>query len=233
MRRIVLFGLILALAGCAKFPSSGGNTGGKLLIFRMRVDGKIRTGEEPGSAGQPFVYMVALRPSLSSNPIEQGPIPVIAPPWGNGFVAGNCTHFIWWNPLQFPRYAIYAFQDPELNTYTQVGVPINYRDVTPGSKEIYFEINLSQLEPDPEVAVRLESIQVNFLTMDRIPQSGSVKFWDAIGDGRIPSQINDYLVIPLRTSAVYQNSDNDIEPRGDQADPDLDIVDWSVEVRIQ
>jgi hypothetical protein len=177
--------------------------------------------------------MVALRPSTSSNPIDQGPIPVIAPPWGNGFVAGNCTHFVWWNPQQFPRYAIYKFQDALLNTYSQVGIPTNYREVAPGDKEIYFEMNLSQIEPDPVAAAALESLQVNFLTMDRIPQAGNTKFWDSIGDSRIPSQINDYLIIPLRSSALYQNSDNNVEPRGDQVIPDLDIVDWSVEVRIQ
>ena len=217
---------------CAKFPSTGGDGGGKIIIFRMKVDGKIRSGEEPGSGGLPYVYMVAIRPSTSSNPIEQGPIPVIAPPWGNGFVAGNCTHFIWWNPQQFPRYAIYKFQDTLLNTYTQVGIPVTYTDVPQGGQEIRFEINLSQIEPDPVAAAALESFQVNFLTMDRIAQAGTTKFWDAIGDGRVPSQINDYLIIPLRTSAVFQNSDNLVEPRNDVQDPDLDIVDWSVEVRI-
>ena len=222
---------LLASLGCAKFPETGGNTSNKLLIFKLKVDRRIRTGEDPNDNGIPYVYMVAIQPRTSTNPIEQGPIPVIAPPWGNGFVAGNATHFVWWNPLQFPRYTIYKFQDPLLNTYTQVGVPVNYREVTPGSAEIYFEINLSQIEPVPTQAALIESLQVNFLTMDRIPVSGNVKFWDAIGDGRIPSQINDWLVIPLRTSAIYQNSDNDIEPRGDQVNPDLDIVDWSVEVK--
>lgn len=229
----LVFALLFGSIGCAKFPSQPGPVADKLLIFRMRVDRRIRTGEDPGDAGQPYIYMVAIRPSTSTNPIEQGPIPVIAPPWGNGFVAGNVTHFVWWNPQQFPRYSLYKFQDPLLNTYSIVGVPVNFREVAPGDKEIYFEIKLSQLEPVPEVAAQIETLQVNFLTMDRIPQTGTTKFWDAIGDGRIPSEINDWLLIPLRTSAIYQNSDNNVEPRGDQADPDLDIVDWSVEVRIQ
>ncbi len=226
--------LALLLAGCAKFPGSGSTVAGTRLIFTMTVDGKFRSGEEEGSNGLPYVYMVALRISTDPNPPDQGPIPVISPPWGNGFVAGNATHFVWWNPQQSPRYSVYKFRDTSLNEYFQVGAPVNYVDVPRGGKRIQFELDLAQLAGSSELAAQLQSIQVNFLTMDRIPQSGTQKFWDALGDSRTVTQLNSAITIPLRTSQLYTNERaGDLEPRGDQPDPDLDIVDWSVEVRLQ
>lgn len=231
MKRVLVACLLAAITGCARFPAGPIAPSDTLLIFRMVVAGKVRSGEEEGSGGTPYIYMVALRPSEDPNPIEQGPIPVIAPPWGNGFVAGAVTHFVWWNPQMFPRYALFQFRDALLNEYLHIATPIRYGDVPNGGQVIEFTLNLGQLTGAPELA---QSLQVNFLTMDRIPQSGTSKFWDALGDGRDPSQVNTPITIPLNRSGVYDNRTAvDLEPEGDVADPDLDIVDWSVEVRRQ
>lgn len=235
MRRLLVLLLAAALAvGCAKFPDQGVLPRSTVLVFRMTVDGKIRSGSEPDSNGLPYIYMIALNPSTQENPTSQGPIPVIAPPWGNGFVAGSVQYFVWWNPQQSPRYALYKFRDTTLTEYYQVGVPINYVDVPTGGKAIEFQLDLSQLAASPEEAQSYRSLQVNFLTMDRIPTSGTQKFWDALGDGRLQTEINSPVTIPLRSSGIYDNQRaGGLEPRGDQPDPDLDIVDWSVEVRLQ
>lgn len=234
LRTVVLFALLSISIGCARFPDVPPGPGGTLLVIKMTVDGKIRTGQEAGSNGIPYVYMVAFRLSNESNPTSIGPIPVIAPPWGNGFVAGNATNFVWWNPQLQPSYAIFKFADTLLNEYFQTGTAVRFTEVTPGSNSIQFEVNLSQLEPDAAKLELVKSVQINFLTMDRIPVTGTAKFWDALGDGRRPTEVNSPILIPLNQPALYNNQlSGGIEPRGDQPEPDLDIVDWSVEVRRQ
>jgi hypothetical protein len=226
----LLLGLLLAgalaLAGCAKFPGGGGGQGSTRLIFELELDGPINPN---------FVYIVALRPSTEDVPTTQGPIPVIAPPWGNGFVAGGVTHFVRWDVTQSPHYLIYQFRDSQLIDYFERGVPITFQEVEPGGRILRFEIELTQIAASQAEAESFRTLQVNFLTMDGVPQgSGGDKSWDALGDGRLPSEINEYVNIPLRTAGVYDNRRfQDLEPRGDNPDPALDILDWSVEVRPQ
>lgn len=229
-----VFGIGLLVGGCAKFPDTPDAGEGARLIFHLKVDGKIRFGTENNVQGAPYIYMVALNPSELDNPTVQGPIPVIAPPWGNGFVSGNATHFIWWDPTQASPFTLYKFTNADLTQWSAVGVPINAVDASVGTSELTFEISLRQLIPDATSAAKIRSMQVNFLTMDRAPQSGSTKFWDAIGDGRFANSVNTWITVPLRSNATYDNTlAGDIEPRGDQPDPDLDLVDWSIEVRTQ
>lgn len=226
-------GVAIALSGCAKFPDNPFDTAGTRLILTARTDGPIRTGQEPGSGGVPYVYLIAFRFSDQENPIDDGPLPVIGSPWGNGFVAGNATHFVLWDPTQASEYTVYRFDDASLQNWTPIGVPVNSERVETGDDRLRFELVLGQLIPDPTALDRLRSVQVNYLTMDRIPVGGSgSKRWDALGDSRLPSQINATVTIPLTTSGVYDNARaGGLEPRGDQADPSLDLVDWSLEVR--
>lgn len=231
MRRWLTLGLALAMVGCAKLPDGGIGAGTTRLIFRMRLKSAVNPN---------FIYMVALRPSTDANPPEQGPIPVIAPPWGNGFVAGTATHFVEWANVLSPKYQIFQFRPgTDLIEYFSLGVPAAYTDVNPGvSTTIEFELNLAQIASSQAEADSFQTLQLNFLTMDRIPQ-GSIgsKNWDALGDGRLSTSINSPITIPLRVSGTYDNSTAqfiDLEPEGDvlQVDePSLDIIDWSVEVR--
>lgn len=180
------------------------------------------------------VYIVAMNPSTEQVPSTQGPIPVIAPPWGNGMVAGTVTHFVRWNVAQSPRYLIFQFRDTQLIDYFERGVPINFLDVEPGDRQIQFEIELGQIAANQAEAESFRTLQVNFLTMDNIPQGNSGdKVWDALGDGRLPQEINEFINVPLRTSGVYDNRHfQNLEPQGDNPDPSLDIVDFAVEVRL-
>lgn len=223
----------LAIAGCAKYPDVP-DAASTRLIFTMTVSGAIRTGQEVGGNGIPYIYMVAMRTSTDAVPTTGGPVPVIAPPWGNGYVAGNSTHFVWWDPTATSDYLLYKFLDIQLNNRIIVGVPVSVENVGVGSRRIRFEILLTQLVDDPLDADLLQSMQVNFLTMDRIPQTGTNKEWDALGNNSIPSEINSFIRIPLDINGIYNNQTaNQLEPQGDQPNPDLDISDWSVEVRIE
>lgn len=219
---LLLGGVVL---GCAKFPGGGGGTGATRLIFRLVLDGPINPN---------FVYIVAMRPTVDDPPTSPGPVPVVAPPWGNGFVEGGVTHFVRWDVAQSPHYILYQFQDDQLINYTERGVPISFLEVEANGNELMFTLELPQISASKAEAETWRTLQVNFLTMDVVPQgTGGNKSWDALGDGRLPSEINEYVNIPLRTSGVYDNRRfQDLEPTGDNPDPALDIRDWSVEVRL-
>ncbi|QYK52607.1 MAG: hypothetical protein KF824_10115 [Fimbriimonadaceae bacterium] len=233
MIRAGLVGLIiLCVAGCAKFPTGGVIGDTKRLVFRMRVDGQLRTGQGSGQSGLPYVYIIALNVSTEDTPTTTGPIPIVVP-GGNGMVDGTVTHFILWNPLASPQFQIYKFRDATLNEWFQTGIPVNYTPTNEGDREFTFEIDLSQLVALADVPNQ-RSVQVNFLTMNNTNTSGGGRIWDALGNANIPSQVNSPLTVRLNSSQIYNNQNQIItEPQGDTVDPDLDIVDWSVEVRIQ
>jgi hypothetical protein len=216
-----------AVAGCAMLPEGGVTPTSKRLIVNVMMAGEINPN---------FVYIVAFRPSTNANPTTSGPVPVVAAPWGNGFVAGNCTYFVRWDPLQSPRYIVYKFTDDTMNAFFQTGVPVVYTDVGTGGKSLHFELDLTQLANSLADAQLLQSCQINFLTMDRVPQgtTGGSKAWDALGDSRLPSEINSYISVDLRGAGIYNNARyGGLEPEGDAPDPALDITEFSVEVRTQ
>lgn len=218
--------LALLMVGCAKFPSDSAFMGIKRLIFNLTVASPINPN---------YVYIVALRPSNLLNPTDSGPIAVIAPPWGNGFVAGNANYFVRWDPTTSPAYTLYQFRDPQLIQYFPIGVPVSYTDLPANGRTLTFELDLTQLAATPADAQTYQSIQVNFLTMDRVPQGGTgSKTWDALGNSADPTQINTWITIPLTTNGIYNNARyGNLEPTGDCPDPSLDLSDFSVEVRSQ
>lgn len=224
--------IALFLAGCAKFPANSNIGTTKRLLFKLRVDGQLRTGQGIGQSGLPYVYVIALNLSQDAVPTTTGPIPIVIP-GGNGIVDGEATHFILWNPLAQPQYQLFQFRDATLNEFFQTGIPVNFTPTNEGDRELQFEIDLSQLVPQTQV-LDYESIQVNFLTMNNTNVSGGGRNWDALGDGLQSTQINSPLTIRLNSSQIYNNQNQILqEPQGDTPDPDLDIIDWSVELRIQ
>lgn len=224
MKRLLLLLSIMLLANCAKFPSES-VVSFKRLTFTMTVAGQINPN---------YIYIFALRPTNVLNPTDQGPLPVIAPPWGNGLMAGNCAYFVQWSPTTSPAYTLYQFKDSTLQQFFPIGIPVTYTDVpSTGGSTLSFELDLSQIAPTADLASQYQSIQINYLTMDRAPQGTTgTKVWDALGNGNDPSQVNTYITVPLNVNGLYNNTRyNGLEPKGDCPDPDLDITDFSVEVR--
>lgn len=212
---------------CAKFPANGSATSTTRVTFTMTTAAPINPN---------YVYIFAIHASEDTNPTTQGPVPVISQPWGNGFVAGTVDLFVRWDPLTSPNYLIYRFQDVNLTQFVQVGVPINSTPVNSGDNTISFELDLNQIASSVAEAPLLQSMQVNFLTMNVVPQgsfSGS-KIYDALGNTLDPTQINDYIVVPLKQPGTYDNNFyGDLEPTGDCPDPALDITNFSVQVATQ
>lgn len=226
MRVVLAFFMVLVVAGCAQLPGSGGGQRSRRVVITLTFAGAVRSD---------YVYIVAFQPLMESNPTSQGPIPVVAPPWGNGFVAGGCTYFVRWDPAQSPTYTLYRFRDGTLTAWFDVGAPINSMEPGPQGRTLRFELDVSQLALTNQEAETVASLQLNFLSQDRVPQGSSgSKAWDALGNSRLPSDVNQYLTVDLRRNGLYTNDRaGGLEPANDVADPSLDLVDWSVEVRVQ
>ena len=219
---------IFSLLGCAKFPTNL-QTDATRVIFRMTVRGQIRSD---------YVYVFPIRTSIDPNPVGDGPIPTLQFPTANGFVQGNVQYFVLWTP-DTQQYTLYKFTDSTLTFYNAIGTPINTVDITPGSgaKTLGFELSLEQLVTTPGTSNQLQVLQVNFLTMNkRLDQgSGNTRIIDCLGNTNLQTDFNEPVKIPLATAGIYDNTRfNFVEPLDpDCPDPDLDISDWSVEVRRQ
>lgn len=226
MKWAALLAVSLVGAGCAKSPDADGVRLGTRLTFKFKV------GAQP-SAG--LVYLVAIQPSTERNPGTTGPIPVVAPPWGNGFVAGNAKYFVRWDTSQRRPYLLYRFQNTNLTSWIDIGEPLTTIDPNTGAKEFGFTLDLGQLADTPEQAALIQSLQVNFLTMDRVPVGSDTrpKTWDALGDSKSPAEINSYVVVNVDESRDYDNRFfGDLEPTGDTGSPILDIEAFSISVRL-
>ncbi len=196
----------------------------------MTVDGAVRTGLEAGGAGLPYVYIFALKLNTDASPTTPGPEPIVTP-GGNGFVSGGATHYILWDPLRSPQYTLWQFRNSSLTESFQIGIPLSYTTISPGAKTLTCEIDLSQLVPSADVDL-FQSAQINFLTMNNTLTSGGGRLWDALGNSSSPLEVNRPQLVDLRRAVTYRNStEGMIEPTGDTADPDLDLSDWSIEVR--
>jgi hypothetical protein len=206
----------------------------------MSVEGKINTASDSDPLSN-YIYIVALRVSNEVNPQPQtNPQPIfdVNP---NGFVAGQPTHFIEFNSLNpgasFP-YTLYAFRktgnpsDPiDLAQFApSVSNIINFTRPGSNGNTLEFEVFLPQLAESLDEANNFISMQVNFLTMNRKALSNAGgRVIDFLGDNRDITQLNSAIRVDLRTNDRRFNT-GDFEPQGDTADPDLDVVDWEVQV---
>lgn len=221
------FGLgLLALTGCARFPEVPVERGVRRLVIEMQVAGRIRP---------EYHYFVVF--NLSNDPTgSTGPLPVVAPPWGSGFAGGAYTHYVRYAQfLPQGGYALYRVGQGTENQpppHLYLGVPLRTDTVNATTNRLRFEIDLIQLIPNEREARAIQYLQLNFITTDIIPTDPNApvrKNGDSLGDGRL----GDYRYLNLRidTDRIVRNSDPVIEPANDIADPDLDIIDWRLEVR--
>ncbi len=241
MKKLLLLATAsLAMASCARFPGGGAAGNNTQVKFRMTVAGRIKPN---------YVYMVAIRWSKNANPVDpdRGPFPVIASPWGNGFVAGRANVFMRWDAFQSPEYQVFQFTNPVpddqfptngvayMTNWVQKGVPLNVTDIGENSRTLEFTLDMSQIAESAADIPLIRALAVNFLTMDRVPQDpdGGSKYWDGLGANNSVFDANDFIQFSVDQSNTYSNSSGIFqgrEPSGDTPDPDLDIVDWSVQV---
>jgi hypothetical protein len=221
MKKIALIAALISLlvSGCARYPTSPSHITGKRLVITLTVAGEINPN---------YFYFVAF--DISGQPTP-GPLPVIGAPWGNGWGTGAISSYVVYNQLQ-PQggYGLYQIP-PGTNLLGKVYLGPPLSSVTPpaGSNKLQFTIDLGQLATDTIPVDSIDTININFITTDILPLSpdySGPKYYDGLG-----STGTSYITISAKTNQRYSNSQNDIEPEGDCPIPDLDIIDWSVEVQ--
>jgi len=237
--------VLTGLPGCAKAPAGIAGNSGTQLIVTMSVQGKIRSD---------YYYFVLFNPVTT--PVSgTGPVPVVAPPWGNGFGAGQFTAMVRYDGSQpFSGYGFYTVvPGSNLLQFQGPGAPTQFTPVQQDSgsgqltgKTITFQIPLASLATTSLPVSQIGFVQVNFIATSRIPVNPTdttPKLFDALGDPRSVGGLNDPVSISVTQSGLYQNSNQVLpEPQGDvgewvnsqfqsDEDPDLDVVDWRIEVR--
>ncbi len=222
----VMLALLLASGGCARFPETGLPTS-KRLIIEFRVAGQIR----------PDYYYFILIDNDNDFVGATGPLPPVAPPWGgNGFATGSFQRFVEYNgALPFNGFVLYKVLDPDrLQVFQPLGAPLE-ASISPDRKSMRVVVDFGSIALDGQDPADIRVLQVNIIATDRTPKDPSdtsLKLWDALGDSRqFP---NTYLTLMTDADRILRNADTNMEPAGDVVngnDPDLDIVDWQIEVR--
>jgi len=210
--------LMILISGCARSPEGGVSTGRRLIIT-MTVAGVI----DPN-----YHYYVAFDTTGTTTP---GPLPVVGPPWGNGWGTGNITHYVVFDALQpqggYGVYRIPSGTDLLGNVY--VGPPISVSIPPAGANKLQFTIDLAQLASPEIPAENIDMVNINFITTDKLPLDPNTpiqKYYDGLGQTG-----NDFIQISVQTNQSYSNARANIEGRGDVPLPNLDIIDWTIEVQ--
>jgi hypothetical protein len=208
--------LAVGTTGCARTPAGAASQSRRQLLVQFTVRGLINPARH---------YFFAIDTTGDSS---QGPIPAVAPPWGNGWGAGRIIYYVQIDGAQPGFYGVYRF-DPNSNLLAPIylGRPISTGPVQ-GTSTASFSLGLDSLATPTGAAP--SQINFNIIATDRIPvdpNDRTPKLTDALGQSG-----NSYVTINSLTDRIYRNADS-IEPEtsGDVADPDLDITDWQVEVR--
>jgi hypothetical protein len=213
--------LLALLGGCARSPGGAAAQPLRQLILQLTVAGRIQPN---------LFYFIALDVTGDQS---KGPLPVVGPPWGNGFVTGEVTHFV---RIQGGQAQVFhVLPNTNLLQFESLGRPFDFQ-LPPAANTASVTLDLDTIVPPTGGP---SSINVNMIATDIVPldpQFPGPKLVDAFG----PSG-NQFVTIPIFSSRVFTNHDFStlLEPANDVLRapslttvdaPDLDIVDWRIEV---
>lgn len=214
--------ILLAAGGCARLPPSKTTLSGK----RLHVSIRFRSPINPNNH-----YFFLINNAGDQN--AHGPVPVLDPPYGNGFATGSgggtagFTDFVRFDSLQPQGYALYhALGDPNRSNFIFEGQPVAFTAPDGGDPRsanlLQFDIDLSQLivdgngAPLPDAAQAkslanaIRFLQVNFIATDVVPRDVAtpvVKQTDSLGDSRTLLGASSFLVIDVtQTGRIYDNA---------------------------
>jgi hypothetical protein len=184
-RRTLLAALpaLLLTAGCAKSPSSGitSPTSGPQLFVTLSVLGNINPN---------YYYFVLFNVNNTPNQNNSsvtGPVPVVAPPYGNGFAAGAITNFVEYNSgvPGGTDIGFYNFSDPNLLQPNYLGTGRYLVTAQAVGNTLSFQLPLIYLATAAITVDLIQSLQVNFLTTNTVPLIGQnltqPKYFDSLG----------------------------------------------------
>jgi len=246
----------LLLAGCAKAPSGGitSPTSGPQLLITMTVAGRINP------AYYYFVLFNVNDTPNGNNSGVTGPVPVVAPPYVNGFAAGAFTNYVEYNQgipggTGFGFYNIdAALRQP--NYLGSTGYLVTSQVL---GNTLSFQLPLSFLATSTVTTDQIQTLQINFVTTNIVPvqpDSTAPKYFDALNPPDLAN--NSFVRIIVRTTAGgpviqlnYSNTTTNIEGSGDVAQyvngvpvvvsgvqngvtiADLDITDFTIRLNLQ
>lgn len=233
-----LVALSLAVVGCARLPPSRNALSGRRLVVTLRF-------RQPINPNYSYFFLI----NNAGDPNAPGPIPVLLPPYGNGFATGPggqraFTDFVRFDNQQVQGYAVYHVVADAGNNenYVRTGRPVNAvlptSDPTlTGSYELRFELDLSQLVTDasgnpladPVEAVNqarnIRFLQVNVVATSLVPIDPAtpvVKLTDAFGDTRTPLGASSWLTLDTtQIGRVFRSSDFIGQPIEEPTTPDV------------
>lgn len=232
---------VLLVSGCAKVPESTG-VSSTLLRVRLKVRGRIQS----AGTDRPMTYFVLIH--RTDDPNDPGPVPVVAPPWGgNGFATASqpgAQGFVGFIRYDASGYGVYSLEvagvlhRPEERIFQYLGNPEFAVTPREGESELFAQIDLGRL---PRPTARY--VQVNLVATDNLPSTpdNQPKLWDALEDGTQPTSLQPWVLLDTtvndrRTNAATGKEpawidvrDRQIGPAYDE--PNLDIVDWDIEVQ--
>jgi len=205
---------VAMLQGCARSPAGGFSPGPRRqLIVTMVLAERLRSA---------YHYFIAI--DTDGDPGD-GPVPLIATP---------STPI---PPTGFPIIISDSDVPPQFIVWLSTGIFRQYRNqiligppflaqVSADGKTITVTIDLDQ------VSTTAETLDVNLVTADSLIPSDDPLLpinYDGLG----PSG-NSYLAgIPVTQSGRFDNDSSAVpEGAGDAAEPELDIIDWTIEVKI-
>ena len=159
--------LLFALAGCAKAPSgslgSTSPTSGPQVFVTLTVAGQINPS---------YYYFVLFNVNGHGN---VGPLPVVAPPFGNGFAAGTFTNFVEFNS-GVPGGSNFGFYNISANLLQPgfLGGPASQYLVKAQTtaNTISFQMPLAALATASTPVNQIQDIQVNFVATNVVPPPG-------------------------------------------------------------
>lgn len=246
----LLAGLLLTapLLSCAKVPTDTSTTRSRLIDVSVTLS----TAVNPN-----YFYFVLIH--RTDENADAGPVPVVAPPWGNGFAAASQANqqgfvgtVVYSNFGGLSGYEVYRVPTDANNVptarpyeigagltgFVSVGQPDQSTPPETGGRVLRFRLDLARL-PNPNARY----LKLNLLATDNIPAGvdpNSPKRWDALGDGRGGGDVgslNTFITLDVTQDQRRDNSTG-TEPQNDVRDhlgplteePSLDITDWSVQV---
>ena len=257
-RRTLLLAVpALLLAGCAKAPSGGitSPASGPQLFVTLTVAGRIN------AAYYYYVLFNINNTPSQSNSGPTGPVPVVAPPYVNGFAAGAFTNYVEYNQgvpggTGFGFYSI----DAALRQPNYLGSSGYLVASQASGATLSFQLPLSFLATSTVTTDQIQTLQVNFVTTNAVQVLGNdfstPKYFDALytpdqsGNNFVNIFVRNTLGGPIQ-QLNYLNSDRDIEGSGDVAQnvngvpvivsgvqngvtiADLDITDFTIRLNLQ
>lgn len=210
--------ILLSGWGCARAPHAAAT--GVRLAVTMRFSGPVNDS---------YHYFFLIRNAGDASG-QNGPIPVIVPPYLNGFATGQnaatpgFTDFVEYSRGQrqptASGYGLYHVPDgmngdPNRNVFEARGEP-EYAAPAGGGPVLQFELDLSRIqpssgEPDPNNGQLPRYLQVNIVATTTTPTDPQVpdpdKYVDAMGDQTLGSgSFNTFVTIDTAQNRIYESS---------------------------